>query len=37
MNNVILVAKLIGNIKGNFYIPKYQRGYRWTDTQVKTL
>lgn len=37
MNNVILEAKLIGNIKGNFYIPKYQRGYRWTDTQVKTL
>lgn len=37
MNNVILEAKHIGNIKGNFFIPKYQRGYRWTDSQVKTL
>lgn len=37
MNNVILEAKPIGDIKGKFYIPKYQRGYRWTDTQVKIL
>lgn len=37
MSNVILEAKLIGNIKGNFFVPKYQRGYRWTDSQVKTL
>ena len=37
MSNVILEAKPIGNIKGNFFIPKYQRGYRWTDSQVKTL
>ena len=37
MNNVILEAKPIGDIKGNFFVPKYQRGYRWTETQVKTL
>ena len=37
MSNVILEAKPIGNIKGNFFIPQYQRGYRWTDSQVKTL
>lgn len=37
MSNVILEAKPIGNIKGNFYVPRYQRGYRWTDSQVKTL
>lgn len=37
MSNVILEAKPIGNIKGNFFVPKYQRGYRWTDSQVKTL
>ncbi len=37
MNNVILEEKVIGDIKGNFYVPKYQRGYRWTESQVKTL
>ena len=37
MNNVILEAKPIGDIKGNFFVPKYQRGYRWTESQVKTL
>ena len=37
MSNVILEAKSIGDIRGKFYVPKYQRGYRWTDLQVKTL
>lgn len=37
MSNVILEAKPIGDIKGIFFIPKYQRGYRWTDSQVKIL
>lgn len=37
MNNVILEAKPIGEIKGNFFVPKYQRGYRWTESQVRTL
>ena len=37
MSNVILEAKLVGKIEGNFYVPKYQRGYRWTESQVKTL
>ncbi len=37
MNNVVLEAKSIGDIKGNFFVPKYQRGYRWTDSQVRTL
>ena len=36
-SNVVLEAKTVGNIKGNFFVPKYQRGYRWTDSQVKTL
>lgn len=36
-NNVILDAKPIGEIKGSFNIPAYQRGYRWGDLQVKTL
>ncbi len=37
MNNVLLEAKPIGEIKGNFFVPKYQRGYRWTESQVRTL
>ena len=37
MSKVILEAKPIGSIKGNFYVPKYQRGYRWKDSQVMTL
>lgn len=37
MSNVILEAKLVGKIEGNFFVPKYQRGYRWTESQVKTL
>lgn len=37
MSNVILDAKLVGKIEGNFFVPKYQRGYRWTESQVKTL
>lgn len=37
MNNVLLEAKPIGDIKGNFFVPKYQRGYRWTESQVRTL
>ena len=35
--NVLLTDKLIGDIQGKFFVPKYQRGYRWTDTQVRTL
>ncbi len=36
-NYVILEAKPIKDIRGEFYIPAYQRGYRWERTQVKTL
>lgn len=36
-NYVILEAKPIKDIHGTFYIPAYQRGYRWERTQVKTL
>lgn len=36
-NYVILEAKPIKDIRGTFYIPVYQRGYRWGRTQVKTL
>jgi len=31
MNNINLESKLAGQIKGEFYVPAYQRGYRWKD------
>jgi uncharacterized protein with ParB-like and HNH nuclease domain len=38
MNSEIkLETILIGDIKGDFYIPSYQRGYRWGETEVVRL
>lgn len=38
MNGEIkLDTKLVGNIEGDFYIPSYQRGYRWGETEVVRL
>ncbi|MDR2084090.1 MAG: DUF262 domain-containing protein [Bacteroidales bacterium] len=31
MNNINLAAKFVGEIKGEFYVPAYQRGYRWKE------
>jgi uncharacterized protein with ParB-like and HNH nuclease domain len=36
MNNIHLEPKLVGNIEGEFYVPAYQRGYRWKE-EVKML
>lgn len=36
MNNINLELKLVGSIEGEFYVPAYQRGYRWKE-EVKTL
>ena len=35
--NVLLETRPIGEIKGTFFIPTYQRGYRWTSSQVEAL
>lgn len=35
--NVVLEAKKISDISGMFFVPDYQRGYRWGEHQVKTL
>ena len=38
MNNEIkLETKLVGDIRGDFYVPSYQRGYRWSETEVIRL
>lgn len=36
-NKIQLEEKLVGDIEGNFYVPSYQRGYRWDDSQVNAL
>lgn len=36
-NDIILDTKLVGSIKGNFYVPSYQRGYRWGKEEVTRL
>ena len=36
-NNIILEEKLVGQIAGEFYVPSYQRGYRWDESQVTAL
>lgn len=37
MNDIILEAKLVGDIAGTFNVPSYQRGYRWGEEEVKRL
>lgn len=32
-----LETKLVGSIQGNFYIPSFQRGYRWSRDEVTRL
>jgi len=32
-----LAHKLVGDIRGNFFVPSYQRGYRWDTDDVKRL
>lgn len=36
MSSVILSTKLVGDISGEFFVPSYQRGYRW-DEEVERL
>jgi hypothetical protein len=32
-----LEPRLVGDISGRFYVPAYQRGYRWGDIEVRRL
>lgn len=36
-NDIILETKLVGDITGEFYVPSYQRGYRWGEEEVTRL
>ncbi len=36
-NQILLETKLVGDIKGTFYVPSYQRGYRWGEDEVLRL
>lgn len=36
-NEIVLDTKLVGEIKGEFYVPSYQRGYRWGATEITRL
>ncbi len=36
-NEIILDTKLVGDIKGTFYVRSYQRGYRWGEAEVLRL
>lgn len=37
IEEAVLEPKLVNNIKGNFFIPAYQRGYRWEKEHVQML
>lgn len=36
-NQILLVTKLVSDIEGIFFIPSYQRGYRWGEDEVLRL
>lgn len=36
-DNALLEPKLVGDITGDFFIPSYQRGYRWGNEQIDML
>jgi len=37
MNEIVLDTKLVGDITGIFFVPSYQRGYRWGKEEVERL
>ncbi|EHO53202.1 hypothetical protein HMPREF9099_01021 [Lachnospiraceae bacterium oral taxon 082 str. F0431] len=36
-SEIKLETKLVGDIKGNFFVPSYQRGYRWSEIEAVRL
>lgn len=35
--DIILETKVVGEVSGLFYVPSYQRGYRWGKQEIKQL
>ena len=36
-NEINLTTKPVGSISGRFFVPSYQRGYRWSSNEVVRL
>ena len=36
-SQILLETKLVSEIEGTFYVPSYQRGYRWGEDEVLRL
>lgn len=36
-NDIILIPRLVSEIEGTFFVPSYQRGYRWGKNEVSQL
>ena len=36
-NQIVLEPKYVKDINGTFYVPSYQRGYRWGEDEVIRL
>ena len=36
-SQILLETKLVGDIQGSFFVPSYQRGYRWGEEEVTRL
>jgi uncharacterized protein with ParB-like and HNH nuclease domain len=36
-NQILLETKLVSEIQGTFFVPSYQRGYRWGSDEVRRL
>lgn len=37
MSEILLIPKKVGEISGKFFVPSYQRGYRWGEDEVWRL
>lgn len=37
MTNEKLITRFVNEIEGKFFVPNYQRGYRWTKDEVTRL